>query len=138
MTTQTRTDTVRELADRFISFLETGQVPPDLFAPDMFTDLTLPQWRVQAGTAEAAVALRGSGHPTPGRVPRSRLDRTDRGFVLEIEEEWEDGGQQWYCRELFRADVADGVISELSIYCTGDWDEARVAEHRAAVTLLRL
>ena len=40
-------------------------------------------------------------------------------------------------REMARADVEDGSISELSVYCTGDWDTERVAEHQAAVSLLR-
>src|SRR4051794_32411126 len=135
--TQIQHDTSHVLAERLVSFLETGIAPPGLFAPDLFTDFTMPQWRLQAATAEASVQLRRAGHPSRGRVPRSRLDVTERGFVLEVEEEWDQDGQQWYCRELFRADVADGVITELSVYCTGDWDEARVAEHRAAVTLLR-
>ena len=30
-----------------------------------------------------------------------------------------------------------GRITELGIYCTGDWDEATVARHAEAVTLLR-
>jgi hypothetical protein len=70
-------------------------------------------------------------------VPRSRFDATATGFVLEVEEEWDDGGGSWYCRELFRADVADGAIAQLSVYCTGDWDQDMVARHRQAVRLLR-
>ena len=38
---------------------------------------------------------------------------------------------------MFRADVADGAISALSVYCTGDWDEATVARHGREVTLAR-
>jgi hypothetical protein len=33
--------------------------------------------------------------------------------------------------------VTDGAIAELTVYCTGDWDQARQAEHTAAVTLIR-
>ena len=40
-------------------------------------------------------------------------------------------------RELFRADIDDEGITQLSVYCTGDWDAARRAEHAAAVTLIR-
>jgi hypothetical protein len=29
---------------------------------------------------------------------------------------------------MLRADVCDGQISELTVYCTGDWDEARQQE----------
>ncbi len=54
-----------------------------------------------------------------------------------MEEEGEAGGESWYCRELFRADIAGGSISELAVYCTGDWDRALVARHARDVSLLR-
>ena len=120
-----------------IRFLETGAVPDGLFAPDAFADLSLPQWRVQAATAAEIVAIRTAGHPCPGQVRVERVEETGHGFTLEFEERWADGGQQWYCREMIRADLAGGSIAELSIYCTGDWDEARQHEHAAAVRLLR-
>lgn len=128
---------LRTLAEEYISFLETGEPSPGLFAPDVFCDFTMPRWRLQAHGAEAVVALRRRGHPSPGSVPRHRFDPTPTGFVLEVEETWDDGGEHWYCRELFRADTGDDGIERLSVYCTGDWDTARVAEHAAAVTLIR-
>ena len=128
---------VREVADAMITFLETGRAPRGLFAPDAFCDFTLPRWRLQALGLPDLVALRLAGHPAPGRVPRHRLDPTPTGFVLEVEERWEQDGEHWYCRELFRADVGAEGIERLSVYCTGDWDRARVAEHAAAVTLIR-
>jgi hypothetical protein len=146
MTTHTHTpatpvspalDTARLLAGQFVTFLETGIAAEGLFAPDMFTDFTMPLWRLQADTAAGAVALRAAGHPMVGRVPRQRLDLMAGGFVLEVEEHWHADGDDWYCRELFRADVVDGSITELAVYCTCDWPSARVAEHRAAVDLLR-
>ncbi|MFD9061989.1 hypothetical protein ACFVZ3_10755 [Kitasatospora purpeofusca] len=127
----------REVADDFVAFLETGVPPFGLFASDVFCDFTMPRWRLQARGVDDVLALRRAGHPAPGRVPRSRFDATTTGFVLEVEEQWEQDGQPWYCRELFRADVRDGSIRELSVYCTGDWDRARVAEHARSVELLR-
>jgi hypothetical protein len=127
----------RELAAKFIAFLETGTPPEGLFTPDAFCDFTMPQWRLQAQGVEDIVRLRKGGHPSSGRVPRSRFDATRTGFVLEVEEEWDQDGDTWYCRELFRADVADGAVAQLSVYCTGDWDHAQVERHRAAVTLQR-
>ncbi|HEY3613052.1 MAG TPA: hypothetical protein VGK92_05075 [Gaiellales bacterium] len=129
--------TLRGLADGFIEFLETGDPPDGLFADDLFCDFTMPHWRLQAQGVDDAVALRRHGHPTPGRVPRSRFDATESGFVLEVEERWEQDGTSWYCRELFRADVADGRIASLSVYCTGDWDEQTQRQHAAEVPLLR-
>jgi hypothetical protein len=65
------------------------------------------------------------------------VDRTERGFVIAVEERWDHEGQRWYCREQFRADVAGDEIVELAAYCTGDWDEATQASHRADVALSR-
>jgi hypothetical protein len=127
----------RTLANKFIEFLETNQLPDDLFSPDIFADVTLPTWRLQADNPTDLVAIRVGGHPDPGRVPRHRFDPTPTGFVLEFEERWTAGGQDWYCREMIRADVSEAGIHQLSVYCTGDWDEAQVAAHSAAVTLLR-
>jgi hypothetical protein len=127
----------RDLAGKLIAFLETGAPPDGLFTHDVFCDFTLPQWRLQAQGAGDVVALRLAGHPGASRVPRSRFDPTATGFVLEVEEEWDSDGESWYCRELFRADITDGSISQLAVYCTGDWDRALVAKHAQAVTLLR-
>jgi hypothetical protein len=124
------------LAAKFIQWLETHEQPDGLFTDDVFVDVSLPQWRVQGQGPAAVQEIRVSGHPTTGRVSRHRVDPTPSGFVLEFEEVWHDG-QDWYCRELMRADVRDGAIAELSVYCTGDWDEAREEEHRRTVRLLR-
>ncbi|MCW2798227.1 hypothetical protein [Nocardioides sp.] len=132
----TRT-TIEGLAAKLVRFLETNEAPPGLFSDDVFTDFTMPLWRLQAAGRADSVRLRQQGHPSEGRVPRTRLDATESGFLLEVEEEWEDRGQRWYCRELMRCDVADGTITQISVYCTGDWDEATVASHAEAVTLIR-
>jgi hypothetical protein len=112
----------------------TGEVPDGLLAPDVFCDFTMPTSRLQAPGIEDTVALRRTGHPGLGSVPRWRSDPTPTGFVLEIEDAWDDG-EHWTCRELFRADISDEGITQISVYCTGDWDAARRAEHAAAVTL---
>jgi hypothetical protein len=125
------------LAGKMIRFLETGDVPGGLFRPDVFLDLSMPTWRIQTTGAEDLIAVRKEGHAGPGAVTGWRTDPTPSGFVLEFEERWNAEGQQWYARELIRADVTDGAIAQLAVYCTGDWDEARQAEHAAAVTLIR-
>jgi hypothetical protein len=144
MSTQAATDAppmgrpdINVVVAKLIRFLETGSVPDGLFAPDAFGDLTLPHWRVQAATADDVVAQRLAGHPFPGQVRVERVERTDHGFTIELEERWNDQGQRWYCREMMRADVIGDRIVELSVYCTGDWDEARQREHVEAVQLIR-
>ena len=122
---------------KLIRFLETGSVPSGLFAPDVFADLSLPHWRIQAANAEQILAIRADDHPWPGQVRVERVEQTGHGFTIEFEEHWDSEGQRWYSREMIRADVVDDSIVELSIFCTGDWDEARQREHAEAVQLIR-
>lgn len=128
---------VRASVDRFVGFLETGATE-GLFAPDVFADMSLPHWRVQVQGAEEMIAMKNHLHPPAGRTRVEKVLAAERGYTIKVEERWEDGGQQWYCREAFLCDLDDeGRITELSVYCTGDWDEAAVAGHAEAVTLLR-
>ncbi|CAK0782173.1 Nuclear transport factor 2 family protein [Gammaproteobacteria bacterium] len=130
-------EAARKVAEQFIHFLETGHPQAGLFTDDVFCDFTLPLWRVQAQGFDQVVALRTQGHPGTSRVPRWRCDPTPTGFVMELEERWQHNGEEWYCREMIRADMVGDSISEISVYCTGDWDANRQAEHRQAVALLR-
>lgn len=124
-------------AANLIRFLETGSAPAGLFAPDVFADVSMPQWRLQTGTAADLLAVRAHSHPFPGRVRVERVETTEHGFTIEFEERWTNDGQRWYCREMIRADVMGGCIVEMSVYCTGDWDEARQREHSETVRLIR-
>lgn len=125
------------LAATLVRFLESGTPDDGLFTADVFCDFTMPRWRLQAQGIDGVVALRRQGHPGPGQVPRWRCDPTPDGFVIEFEERWTQSGDEWYSRELARADVRGGAIAHLSVYCTGDWDTARRDQHARAVTLLR-
>ena len=128
---------VRESVDRLVAFLETGAVE-GLFAPDVFADITLPHWRVQVQGAGEMIAAKTSLHPPAGRTRVERVLAAEHSYALKVEERWEDDGGRWYCREAFLCELDDeGRITELSVYCTGDWDEAAVARHSEAVTLLR-
>jgi hypothetical protein len=122
---------------RLIEFLETGAAPEGLFAPDLFLDLSLPQWRLQTATAEEAIAVRMTGHPSAGQVRVEQINQTETGFTIEFEERWEHEAQRWYCREMIRAEVVGDTIVEMSVFCTGDWDEARQRQHAGAVKLIR-
>jgi hypothetical protein len=132
----TRPGTDRVVAG-VIQWLETGVAPEGLLADDCFADLTVPLWRVQAGSAPDLLALRRSVHGFPGQVHVHRVDRTDHGFTMEFVERWQHEGQRWYAREMLRADVVDDRIVDMAIYCTGDWDEELQERHRRDVRLIR-
>ncbi len=126
-----------DLAQLVVTWLETGVRPDGMFAEDVFADLTLPHWRVQSEGPDATFRLREDNHPQLGEVRVEALDRTSRGFLLQFEERWEAEGQRWYCREQMHCIVTDGWISELAIYCTGDWDEAVQRQYAEQVRLIR-
>jgi hypothetical protein len=134
---EARLGTSRIVAD-FVRFLETGAVRDGLFAPDVFTDLSLPLCRVQTDNAADILAERAAGHREPAEVTVGRIEYTAHGFTIEFEERWPHEGQRWYAREMIRVDVEGDSIVEMSVYCTGDWDEARQREHSASMHLLRL
>lgn len=129
--------TIQPLVERYVSWIETGICPDGLFAEDLFCDFTPPQWRLQTQGRDATLELRRRAHPTIARVPRFRVDATGDGFVIEWEEEWADDSDQWYCREMARATVVDGLIAEISVYCTGDWSSDHKARHAHEVPLIR-
>jgi len=125
------------LAKQFVGWLETGVRPDGMFADDIFADLTVPQWRLQALGIDDAFGLRENSHPFQGEVRIEALDVTARGFLIQFEERWRADGQRWYCRELIHCVVRSERISELVIYCTGDWDEATQQRHANQVPLQR-
>lgn len=128
---------VQESVDRLVAFLQTGATD-GLFAPDVFADLTLPHWRVQAVGADELVAMKTRFHPPSGRTRVEKVLAGPHGYAVKVEERWDTDGQSWYCREAFLCDLDEqGRITEFSVYCTGDWDEAAVTEHAKAVTLVR-
>lgn len=126
-----------DLAGELVAWLETGRQPEGLFAEDVYADLSLPQWRLQVQGVGPLLQLREDSHPARGDVRVEALDRTSRGFLIQFEERWLADGQRWYCRELIHCAVTNGRIGELSIYCTGDWDEATQQRHAEQVRLLR-
>ena len=127
----------RELAERFVQFIETGQAPTGLFHQDAFIDYSAPLWRLQARGGEDVVRMRHTTHPATGSVPRWRVDPTPTGLVIEFEERWGEGDERRYSREMARVDVSGSSIVDLSVYCTGDWDPGTEERHRREVVLLR-
>lgn len=128
---------VRASVDRVVAWLEHGRTD-GLYGPDVFADLHFPHWRIQLQGSAELERLKNEMHPPGGTTTVAGVHPWARGYVLEVEERWEAQGEPWYCREAFICDLDDaGRIIELSYYCTGEWSQAKVAEHAEAVTLLR-
>jgi len=74
-----------EVAARFVRWLETGAGAEKVFAPDIFGDVTLPHWRLQAATFADLIAIRETGHPYQGEVRVERLEPTPRVAPVKFE-----------------------------------------------------
>jgi ketosteroid isomerase-like protein len=67
-----------------------------------------------------------------------RCEPTASGFVQEsVIRAVKHNGERVYSRQVFLAIVRDGRIAEITMYCTGDWDEATVARQAAEAPMLR-
>jgi hypothetical protein len=125
--------TVERLATALNRCFETFTADPDVFTADVFCDLFPPFWRFQLqGPDTLLTQLRAIAHG-PSTVRLLRLAPTATGFVLEHEETQGDE----LARRLLLCEVSDGRISEVVVYCNGEWDPALRARHAAEAPMLR-
>ncbi len=128
--------TAERLANRLAEVMRTFEAG-DLFAPDVFCDLNMPVWRFQLQGAEAFAAQLRSINEGPSRSDILRTVPTDSGFVTE-QEEWQDTPDGVVsARRIFLCEVRDGRITEVVVYCSGEWDEALRARHAVEAPMIR-
>ncbi|HVF18875.1 MAG TPA: hypothetical protein VNA14_01345 [Mycobacteriales bacterium] len=109
----------------------------DVFTSDLFLDGNPPLWRFQLDSADAFASwLTGyAPHGIPTEVVR--VVPTASGFVTELADRVEHDGDVVTSRKIILCEVRDGRISEMTIYCSGDWDEDLRRRHAEEETLLR-
>jgi hypothetical protein len=124
------------LAEQLADVFRTGRVG-DVFTDDLFLDGHPPFWRFQIEGLDAfSEWLRGYA-PEGHDVEVVRTVPTANGFLTEhMTVEYEDG-KQITARKVLICDVRDGRISELLVYCSGDWDPELRARHAAEARIFR-
>jgi hypothetical protein len=136
MTTSVDSPTVQQLADRVADLLRTYR-GADVFAPDALFDINVPIWRFQVRGAERFLAWLQGYAPHGYSITVTRVIETTSGFVMEIEGEYEHHGIPLFFRNLYVAELANNQITELSFWCTGDWDPETRARHEVEAPMLR-
>ena len=131
-TTQTTSQLGARLADMLRDY--SGQ---EIFAPDAFFDVNVPTWRFQVRGVERFVGWLQGYAPHGYRIVVVRDLPTSTGFVLEVEGEYEHHGEPLFFRNLYVCDVADDRITDVSFWCTGDWDPETRARHDAEAVMHR-
>jgi len=110
----------KKLAERFVLFCETNE-PDGVFAPDVFCDINVPEWRFQLQGEQAVLDWMTSELPNGSWVPSWRSDPTPSGVVVEVEQHYDVDGREHLSRNLHRLEVRDGKVVSWTMYCTGDW-----------------
>src|SRR5581483_6506186 len=106
------------MLEEFVAFVETGEARPGVWADDAVMDFNVPSWRFVARGVDAIVAQRHHAGPGPWKVSVDRAEPTSNGFAVELHHAH---GNEYY-RTLSLVTVANGRISEVIHYCTGNWD----------------
>ena len=126
----------QELSERLADVFRTAD-DFDVLAHDIFLDGHPPLWRFQLqGRDTFAAWLKGY---SPEGVPTTvvRTIPTVTGFVTEFTGRHDEDGEEITDRKILLAEVRDGQIAELTVYCSGDWDGELRARHAAETELIR-
>lgn len=126
----------QELSERLADVFRTAQAT-DVLADDVFLDGNPPEWRFQLQGRDTFDAWIKSFMPHGADTTVVRTIPTVTGFVTEFTGRHDEDGREITDRKILLAEVRDGRIAELTVYCSGDWDADLRARHAAETQLLR-
>src|SRR5688500_7436788 len=110
------------LSERLADVFRTAEVG-DVFTEDLFLDGHPPLWRFQLEGLDVFAAWLKGYSPDGSEITVVRTVPTVSGFVTEMVGEHLEDGAVMTDRKILLCEVRGGRISELTIYCSGDWDE---------------
>ncbi len=124
----------QELSERLADVFRTADAS-DVLADDVFLDGNPPLWRFQLQGRDSFDAWIKSFMPDGADTTVVRTIPTVTGFVTEFTGRHEDNGDEITDRKILLAEVRGGHITELTIYCSGDWNAELRARHTAETQL---
>ena len=126
----------QELSERLADVFRTADVG-DVLTDDVFLDGHPPLWRFQLQGRDTFAAWLHDYSPDGSDVTVVRTVPTVSGFVTEMVGRHEEHGEAITDRKIILCEVRGNQISELTIYCSGDWDADLRARHAAEAPVLR-
>jgi ketosteroid isomerase-like protein len=128
--------TAQELSERLADMFRTGRAG-DVLTDDVFLDGHPPLWRFQLQGLDTFAAWLAGYRPEGAETTVVRTIPTATGFVTEFVGRHDDNGQETTDRQILLCQVRGGRISELTVYCSGDWDAELRARHAAEAPMIR-
>ncbi|MGH9230606.1 MAG: hypothetical protein ACRD07_18085 [Acidimicrobiales bacterium] len=129
--------TAQELSERLADVFRTGRVD-DVLTDDVFLDGNPPLWRFQLQGREAFAAWLSGYTPDGAETTVVRTIPTATGLVTELVGRHDEHGEEMTDRKIVLCEVRGGCrISELTVYCSGDWDAELRARHAAEAPIIR-
>ena len=126
----------QELSERLANVFRTADAD-DVLTDDIFLDGNPPLWRFQLQGRDSVDAWIKSFMPRGAATTVLRTIPTVTGFVTEFAGHHQDDGDEMTDRKILLAEVRSGRITELTIYCSGDWNAELRARHAAETQLIR-
>jgi ketosteroid isomerase-like protein len=135
-TTPTNDATAQELSERLADVFRTGNAS-DVLTEDLFLDGHPPLWRFQLQGRDAFAAWLAGYAPGGTETTVVRTIPTATGFVTEFVGRHDEDGEEMTDRKILLCEVRGRRISELTVYCSGDWDAELRARHAAEAPIIR-
>jgi len=136
MTTMIDDATAQRLSEELADVFRTADVG-NVLTDDVFLDGHPPEWRFQlCGRDDFAAWLKGYS-PRGADTTVARAVPTSSGFVTELLGRRHEGGELVTDRKIVLCELREGRISEMTVYCSGDWNQQLRERHAAETTLLR-
>ena len=126
----------QELSEQLADVFRTADVG-DVLTEDVFLDGHPPLWRFQLQGRDTFAAWLQGYSPDGSDVTVIRTVPTVSGFVTELVGRHDEHGEMITDRKIILCEVRGTQISELTVYCSGDWDAELRARHAAEAPILR-
>jgi ketosteroid isomerase-like protein len=126
----------QELSERLADVFRNADAS-DVLADDVLLDGHPPLWRFQLQGRDSFDAWIKSFMPDGADTTVVRTVPTVTGFVTEFAGRHQEDGEEITDRKILLAEVRDGRIADLTIYCSGDWNAELRTRHAAETRLIR-
>ena len=126
----------QQLSEQLADVFRTADVG-EVLAEDVFLDGHPPFWRFQLQGRDSFAAWLKDYSPDGVETIVVRTIPTVTGFVTEVVGRHEEDGVEMTDSKILLCEVRAGQVSELTVYCSGDWDPELRARHAAETQLLR-